>query len=61
MSIGRGKYVSLEPQEIKKLRVPSRQVLEVTQFVDVDDIDRDYFEKPYFSASWSFVIKLRAL
>ncbi len=44
----KGEYVIIEPDEIKNLRIPSRQVMEVSQFVDVDEIDREYFEKPYF-------------
>ena len=44
----KGKYVAIEPDEIKKLRIPSRHTIEVTQFVDAEDIDREYFEKPYF-------------
>ena len=44
----KGEYVMIEPEEIKNLRIPSRQIMEVSQFVDVDGIDREYFEKPYF-------------
>ena len=44
----KGEYVMIEPEEIKNLRIPSRQIMEVSQFVDVDEIDREYFEKPYF-------------
>ncbi len=42
------KYVAIEPGGIKKLRIPSRHNVEVVQFVDADDIDREYFDKPYF-------------
>jgi len=44
----KGEYVMIEPEEIKDLRIPSRQTLEVTQFVDLEEIDREFFEKPYF-------------
>ncbi len=44
----KGEYVSIEPEEIENLRIPSRHNLEVTQFVDVDEVDPSYFEKPYF-------------
>jgi DNA end-binding protein Ku len=44
----KGEYVVIEPDEIVNLRIPSRHTLEVTQFVDVDEIDPEYFEKPYF-------------
>ena len=34
--------------EIEHLRIPSRHTLEVTQFVDEDEMDPEFFEKPYF-------------
>jgi DNA end-binding protein Ku len=44
----KGEYISIEPEEIENLRIPSRHTLEVTQFVDVDELDPEFFEKPYF-------------
>jgi DNA end-binding protein Ku len=44
----KGQYVTVEPEEIENLRIPSRKTLEVSQFVDVDEVDPAYFEKPYF-------------
>jgi DNA end-binding protein Ku len=44
----KGEYVTIEPEEIEHLRIPSRHTLEVTQFVDVDELDPEFFEKPYF-------------
>jgi DNA end-binding protein Ku len=44
----KGEYVTVEPDEIEHLRIPSRHTLEVTQFVDADELDPEYFEKPYF-------------
>jgi DNA end-binding protein Ku len=44
----KGEYVTVEPEEIEHLRIPSRHTLEVTQFVDVDELDPEFFEKPYF-------------
>jgi DNA end-binding protein Ku len=44
----KGEYVTIEPEEIENLRIPSRHNLEVTQFVDYDEIPPAYFEKPYF-------------
>jgi DNA end-binding protein Ku len=46
----KGEYVIIEPEEIENLRVPSRYVLEVKQFVDAEEIGAEYFEKPYFVA-----------
>jgi DNA end-binding protein Ku len=44
----KGEYVTIEPDEIGQLRIPSRHTLEVTQFVDLEEIDPEFFEKPYF-------------
>jgi DNA end-binding protein Ku len=44
----RGRYVTIEPEEIAHLRVPSKHTMEVTQFVDESAIDPEFFEKPYF-------------
>lgn len=44
----KGEYVTIEPDEIENLRIPSRHTLEVTQFVGLDEVDPEYFEKPYF-------------
>ncbi len=45
----KGEYVMIEPGEIENLRIPSRKTLEITQFVDVDEVDPEFFEKPYFA------------
>jgi DNA end-binding protein Ku len=44
----KGHYITLEPEEIADLRVPSKHTMEVAQFVDQDAIDPEFFEKPYF-------------
>ena len=44
----KGHYVTIEPEEIANLRVPSKHTMEVSQFVDEADISPEYFEKPYF-------------
>ncbi|AXC11139.1 Ku domain protein [Acidisarcina polymorpha] len=44
----KGQYVTVEPEEIENLRIPSRHTLEVAQFVDAAEVDPSYFEKPYF-------------
>lgn len=46
----KGEYVTIEPEEIEHLRIPSRHALEITQFVDIDEIPPTFFEKPYFVA-----------
>lgn len=44
----KGEYVTIEPEEIEHLRIQSRHTLELIQFVDVDELDPEFFEKPYF-------------
>jgi DNA end-binding protein Ku len=44
----KGKYLTVEPEEIARLRIESKNVIEVSQFVDLDDVPYALFEKPYF-------------
>ncbi|HMF54491.1 MAG TPA: Ku protein [Edaphobacter sp.] len=44
----KGEYVTIEPKELEELRVPSKHTIEVSQFVDADELDPEYMEKPYF-------------
>lgn len=44
----KGEYVMIEPEDIENLRIPSRQTLEVAQFVQRDELEPKFFEKPYF-------------
>lgn len=46
--VRKGEYVLIEPEEIAHLRIPSKKTLEIVQFVDADEIDPEFFEKPYF-------------
>jgi DNA end-binding protein Ku len=44
----KGKYLAIEPEEIAKVRIESKDVIDVSQFVDFSDLPRGLFEKPYF-------------
>jgi DNA end-binding protein Ku len=44
----KGRYVIIEPNELDNLRVPSKHVIEVSQFVDENELNPQYVEKPYF-------------
>ncbi len=44
----RGSYVLLDNDELDAVRLDSKKTLELVQFVDADDIDVLYYEKPYF-------------
>jgi DNA end-binding protein Ku len=42
------KYLVVEPEEIAKLRIETKNVIEVNQFVDLNELSPVIFEKPYF-------------
>jgi DNA end-binding protein Ku len=46
--IEKGNYVLLDQDEIEAVKLESKKTLELTQFVDADEIDVLYYEKPYF-------------
>ena len=46
--VEKGEYILLDPEEIEKVKLESRKTLELTQFVDLSDIDPIYYDKPYF-------------
>ncbi|MGO4567799.1 Ku protein [Rhizobium sp. 2YAF20] len=45
-----GKYVVLEPEEVAAAVPHSDKILDVRAFLDCDDIDDVYFDKPYYIA-----------
>jgi DNA end-binding protein Ku len=44
----KGEYIQIEPSEIAELRIASRSVIDLQQFVDIEELDPALFEKPYF-------------
>jgi DNA end-binding protein Ku len=46
--VEKGRYVLLDPEEIESVKLESRKTLDLVQFVDEDDIEAMYFEKPYY-------------
>jgi len=44
----RGNYVLLEDEELDAVKLESKKTLELSQFVDVCEIDPIYFDRPYF-------------
>ncbi|WP_239804564.1 Ku protein [Croceicoccus hydrothermalis] len=46
--ISKDNYVLLDDEEIEAAKVESRKTLELVQFVDAQEIDALYYEKPYF-------------
>jgi len=46
--VSKGHYVLLDPEEIESVKLESRKTLDLVEFVDEDDIDAMYFDKPYY-------------
>ncbi|MCF8709659.1 non-homologous end joining protein Ku [Rhizorhapis sp. SPR117] len=44
----KGSYVLLSPEEVDAVKLESKKVLELTQFVEATEIDPLYYEKPYY-------------
>jgi DNA end-binding protein Ku len=44
----KGKYLVIEPADLKRLRLPGQKTMALEHFVPRDDIDPAYFERPYF-------------
>jgi DNA end-binding protein Ku len=44
----KGSYVLIDEDEIEAVKLESKKTLELTQFVDHNEIDVLYYEKPYF-------------
>ena len=44
----KGSYVLLDDDEIEAVKLESKKTLELTQFVDHNEIDVLYYEKPYY-------------
>jgi len=44
----KGKYIIVEPDEIKNLRLETQKAISVAQFIDAKDLPPYLFEKPYF-------------
>jgi DNA end-binding protein Ku len=43
----KGKYVTVEPEEIEKLKIESSDVIDIERVVPADEIDWLFWEKPY--------------
>jgi len=44
----KGQYLIVEPDEIARLRIETKNVIDVQQFVDLGELPLALFEKPYF-------------
>jgi DNA end-binding protein Ku len=48
--VEKGKYVLIDEAEIDDVKLEAKHTIDLVQFVDEDEIDPIYFEKPYFVA-----------
>jgi DNA end-binding protein Ku len=46
--VEKGQYVLLDPEEIEGVKLESRKTLDLVQFVEDDNIESTYFDKPYY-------------
>jgi DNA end-binding protein Ku len=46
--VEKGKYVLLSDEEIGEVKLEAKKSIDLVQFVDQDDIDPIYFERPFF-------------
>ncbi|QAY75163.1 Ku protein [Sphingosinicella sp. BN140058] len=44
----KGSYVLVNDEELEAVKLESKKTLELTQFVDYDEVDVLYYEKPYY-------------
>ncbi len=46
--VSKGKYVEIQPDEIKAIQVESTHTIDIAKFVPADEIDRRYFDNAYY-------------
>ena len=46
----KGKYITIEPEELKALSIPTATTMQIKQFVKADEVSAALFERPYFVA-----------
>jgi DNA end-binding protein Ku len=46
--ISKGNYLIVEPDEIAQLRIETKNTIDAQQFVSLDELPPELFEKPYF-------------
>ncbi|HWY16106.1 MAG TPA: Ku protein [Rhizomicrobium sp.] len=46
--VSKGEYVLLTPEDLENVKLETTRTLDIERFVNADDIDRLYWEDPYF-------------
>jgi DNA end-binding protein Ku len=44
----KGRYVTVEPADLEKLRVETTDTIDIAEFIDVADLDPVYLDNPYY-------------
>lgn len=44
----KNKYIEIDPEELKALRLPTATTMPIKQFVTADELPRELFDRPYF-------------
>jgi DNA end-binding protein Ku len=48
--VSKGKYVLIDPEDLDALKLESTRILDIERFVDAAEIDRIYWDEPYYLA-----------
>jgi Ku protein len=48
--LGNGRYVEIEPEELNAVEIESTRNIDIDKFVPENDIDKRYYERPYYIA-----------
>ena len=48
VEVDKDEYVTLDEDELDEIKLASKRTIDLVQFVDHDEIDPRYFEKPYY-------------
>jgi len=46
--VSKGRYVTIEPEELETLRPKGSHAIDIEEFIDLEEIDPLYFEQPYY-------------
>lgn len=46
----KNRYIEIDPEELKALRIPTATTMEIRQFVDADEVPPSLYDRPYFVA-----------
>lgn len=50
VEVDKDEYVTLDPEELDEIKLESKRTIDLVQFVEHDEIDPRYFDRPYYVA-----------